>query len=256
LGHKFFTADHLAVPWNLADGQTVECQADLVRISEDTFNGALINAGSDAGKEYVFYLAQAGAGLHQGTPASPLTIFWWDNSVHLARTNVVLSVSLTRDQVNLIITTRVLDKANQNAVLFERSFVDTPSLDPSLTTAQFRALTGLTTLGGLTTDPGGPLFSGNKGDVGIWQFAEGPQPPVEALWDDFSLHLHDVPPLSISRAVQLTYAAPAAVNYAVEGAPSVQGPWLPVQDLTMPGLNQMTIPLSNPAQFFRLIQAP
>ncbi len=253
---KFFTADHLSTSWNLADGQTLECQADLVRISEDTFNGALINVGGDSRGEYIFYLTQAGAGLHKFTPSSPGTMFWWDTTVRLARTNLVLYLALTRDKANLIITTRVLDKANQNAVLFERTFVDTPAVDTSLTISEFRALTGLTNFAGLTTDPGGPLFSGNKGDVGVWQFTDVLEPPVEAVWDNFAIRLHDVPPLNITKAVQVTYTAPSEANYAVEVGPTVLGPWAPIQELPTPGLQRLAVPLSGPAQFFRLVRSP
>ncbi len=60
----------------------------------------------------------------------------------------------------------------------------------------------------------------------------------------------------IARAAQLAWPAPTGVNYIIEGAPTVQGPWLPVQDLAVPGLNQMTVPMNGPAQFFRLAPAP
>jgi hypothetical protein len=46
------------------------------------------------------------------------------------------------------------------------------------------------------------------------------------------------------------------MNYAVEAAPTVLGPYAPVDDLTLPGFEQMTIPMSGPARFFRLRQAP
>ena len=255
-GYSFFTADHSCTPWNLADGQTLECRADLLRISVNPANAALINAGSDPGGEYVFYLSPIGVGLHKWTQAKPFTFFWWDNTVRLACSNVVLSLSVTRDKANAVITTRVLDKTRQNAVLFERTFVDTPGVEPSLTTAQFRALTGLTTGPSLTPDPGAPIFSGNKGDVGVFQFTDGPQPPVEAIWDNFSLCRRDGPPLHLVPTVELTWTPPADVNYTVEGAPTLEGPWLPVQELAMPGLQKQTVPLNGPAQFFRLIQAP
>ncbi|MEK7684435.1 MAG: hypothetical protein AAB466_03320 [Verrucomicrobiota bacterium] len=62
--------------------------------------------------------------------------------------------------------------------------------------------------------------------------------------------------VGIERAVQLTWPAPAGMNYAVEGGPTVQGPWLPVQDPVLPGLQQMTVPATEAARYFRLRQAP
>jgi hypothetical protein len=255
---NYFFAERASPPWNLADGQTLECQADLIRISENTTNGATITVGNYPHTYiYGFHLSQAGAGLHKWTLATPndITMFWWDNSVHVARTNVVLYMALTRDNGSLIITTRVLDKANLNAVLFERSFVDTPGVDVYLTTAQYRALTGITSFT-LVPDPGAPFFGGSRGGVGAWQFTDGHQPPVEAIFDNFALRLHDEPPLNIARAVQVTWTAPAGVNYALEAASAVQGPYAPVQELALPGIQKQTVPLSGPAQFFRLVQVP
>ena len=122
--------------WSLADGQTLECQADLVRISENTTNIAYLLVGGDAGL-YWLGLGQKGAGLYKWTPAihPDVVCFWWDNTVQVPRTNVVLYLAVTRSQASAIITTRVLDKANQNAVLFEKAFTDTPGVDGSLANA-------------------------------------------------------------------------------------------------------------------------
>lgn len=60
----------------------------------------------------------------------------------------------------------------------------------------------------------------------------------------------------IDFTVRLSWPAPARVNYAVAGAPSVLGPWLPVQELSLPGLQQITVPATEAAQFFRLLQVP
>ena len=186
---NFFAAMHSSArPWDLADGQTLQCQIDLIRMSENTMNHAKVWAGND-GMMYAFMLGQAGVYAGKWTAGDPMTIFWLDNTNHVARTNVVLYMALTRDKGNLIITTRVLDKANQNAVLFERSFVDTPGVDASLTTAELVARTGITTVT-LGPDPGAPVFYGNQGGIDVWQFTDGHQPPVEALFDNFLLRLH------------------------------------------------------------------
>jgi hypothetical protein len=79
---------------------------------------------------------------------------------------------------------------------------------------------------------------------------------VDAIFDNFVLRLHEVPPLGIAPAVQLSWPGPAGVNFAVEAAPTVLGPWLPVPALPMPCMQNSTVPLSQPAQFFRLRQAP
>ena len=79
---------------------------------------------------------------------------------------------------------------------------------------------------------------------------------MEAIFDNFLLRLHDEAPLNIARAVQLTWTSPAGVNYRVWAAPTVEGPWLPVQELEMPGMQKQTVLPSDAAQFFRLLEGP
>jgi hypothetical protein len=55
--------------------------------------------------------------------------------------------------------------------------------------------------------------------------------------------------------VLLTRSA-TGLNYAVEAAPALQGPWLPVQNSALPGLEQMAVPANDIMKFFRLRQAP
>jgi hypothetical protein len=209
-----------------------------------------VGTGSDF---YAFSGSQRAVYLEKWTANHGLTVFWLDDTVQLPSANVVLYLALTRDKGNVIITTRVLDKNNQ--LLFERGFVDTPQLDAALSTAQFRALTGITTIS-LGPDSGPPILSGKEKGVAVLQFTDGNQPPVDAIFDNFSLCLHDVPPISIARAARLTWPVPSGVNYSVEGATNVQGPWLPIQDLATPGMQQMTVPATDLRRYFRLMQAP
>lgn len=240
--------------WTPADGQTVACQADLVSVSQNSTNMAFLWLG-DGTHFYFFSKSQKWVCLGKSWSGSSQAVFWLDNTVQLPATNVVLYLALTRDGPNLIITTRVLDKDNQDALVFERSFADTPGADASLTAAEFTALTGTTTWS-VVPENYPPVLSGAARGAAVSQFTDGQQPPVEAVWDNFSLRHHDVPPLSIARAVQLTWPAPAGVNYSIESASTVQGPWLPVQDPEIPGIQSLTVPFSGPARFFRLIQAP
>ena len=56
--------------------------------------------------------------------------------------------------------------------------------------------------------------------------------------------------------MQLTWTAPAGVNYALEAASDPKGPYVQVQEPVLPGVQKQTVPLSGPAQFFRLVGAP
>ena len=90
----------------------------------------------------------------------------------------------------------------------------------------------------------------------MFQYTDGTQPAPTAIFDNLELRTSEIPPVGIERAVRLRWPASATINYAVEGAPTLQGPWLPVQELPLPGMQQTTVPASEAAQIFRLRQAP
>jgi hypothetical protein len=169
----------------------------------------------------------------------------------IRKTNVVLSLTMTRAQTNLVLTARVLEPGEQGAVLFERSVVDTPEADPTLTTAEFETLTGMR-LPWNKDVKGMPLFSGDYLDLEIFQYNDGTKPEATAVFDNLELRRYEVPQVGIERAMRLTWPAPAGVNYAVEAAPTVLGPWLLINDTALPGLKQMTVPANRDMQFFRL----
>ena len=97
-------------------------------------------------------------------------------------------------------------------------------------------------------------------DVRMWldffQYTDGNQPAAVAVFDNVELRAYEVPQVGIAQAVQLTWPAPTGVNYALEAAPTVEGPWLPFQELEPPGIRKVSVPISAPAQFFRLVEAP
>jgi hypothetical protein len=169
--------------------------------------------------------------------------------------NVVLSLALTRKSPNVLVTARVWDKANPDTVLFERCVEDTPGIDPALTSAQLQTLSGmnLTLYPDITEAP----FTGGAALIGVWQYNyDGLQPAAVVTFDNFEIRKYEVPAMGIASAVRLSWPAPAGVNWTVQGAPTVLGPWQPVEDLALPGIQHMTVPMSSPARIFRLIQAP
>lgn len=218
--------------WSLADGKTLEAQVDLVSISPDAANWAFLWVGT--GSEcYIFAVSPHAASLLEWTEAlgNTSTEFWRDDNVQLPNTNLTMRLAISRDSQNAVITTRLLDKNATNTVLFERGFVHTPQMAP-----------------------GPPILSGKDKGLAVYQVSDGSLPPIDGVFDNFSLRLHDEPPLSIAHAVQLTW--PGVGSYAVEAGPTPQGPWLRVQDQTIPGIRATTVPANSPAQFFHLIQAP
>jgi hypothetical protein len=234
--------------WTVADGQTLEWRVDLVRMSESASMVYLAPSSWSAVQAYVLAVGHGFAGIIKVT-SSPHVLC--GDQTTIKNTNVVLSLAMTRVQTNLVLTARVLDKDNQLAVLYQRSVVDTPQVDPSLTTAEVEAMTGMHLF--FSSDPrGSPLFSGDALNLEVFQYNDGTKPAADVTFDNLELRAYEVPPVSIERAVRLTWPASPTVDFAVEGSPTVQGPWLPLIDQSLTGRKQMTIPANGDMQFFRL----
>jgi len=161
----------------------------------------------------------------------------------------------SRVDPNVIVTARVLDKADPNVVLDALTMVDTPQADPSLTTVEYEQVSGMRLLG-ITRDAAGKPLTAFRPNLWVFQYNDGTKGRADATFDNLELRTSEIPPVGIERAVRLSWPVSATMNYGVEGAPTVQGPWQPVEDQAMPGMQQMTVPLSGSAQFFRPIQAP
>ncbi len=241
--------------WKTADGETLETRVDLVNLNASA-TAAILVLGNDAGF-YGIYKGHDFMAVRKWSPSlgsTAVTMFSYEKA-QVPDTNVVLALALTRANTNVVVTARVLDKGNPPTVLYEHSVVDTPKPDPALTSAEFLSLSRMELA--LSPDLSGAPFTSGKGAVGVFQFNyDGQQPAAVATFDNLELRKYEVPLLGIVRAVRLTWPTPTGVNYSVEGAPTVQGPWLPVQELPMPGLQQMTVPASEAAQFFRPRQVP
>lgn len=71
-----------------------------------------------------------------------------------------------------------------------------------------------------------------------------------------TLRADNIPEFGIERAVRLCWPIPAGVTYFVEAAPTVQGPWLPAHNGAPPGMQQITVPAGQSAEFYRLRETP
>ena len=128
--------------WIVPDGMTKEWRADLVSLDENATNAAILLVGNEGVGGYNFMKGRDFASLNKWSSDLRISMLACEK-VALRNTNVVLALALTRVNPNLVITIRVLDKADPNTVLYQHSVVDSPSADPTLTTAQFQALTGM-----------------------------------------------------------------------------------------------------------------
>jgi hypothetical protein len=230
----------------------VELRADLMALNQASDSAVLgINVGP--GQGYVLMKSHGWFALCKANQTTMAALC--GDKVATPDTGVVMSLALTDAGQNLLLTARVFDKTDPTKLLYERAYLDTPASDEVLSSQGIADLVGAS-LSGFGADPGAAWKTGQRVWLGVWQNTDGTKPAAEAAFDNLELRTYEVPQVGIERAVRLTWPAPAGVNWAVEAAPTVQGPWLPVQDLGMPGLQKLTVPLSNPAQFFRLQQAP
>ncbi|HOW66697.1 MAG TPA: hypothetical protein P5186_21785 [Candidatus Paceibacterota bacterium] len=243
---------------NVANDTTCEWRADLISLDENATNMAGMAVSPLPGPGYAFYKGRDFAFLlkwsknYQG-----YSILWSDRFPSpIPNTNVVLAFALTREDPNVVITARVLDMADPNHALFSHSVLDTPASDPSLTPAQFYTSTGMQ-MPVLVPDAAEPPPTSSIGTcLGLFQYTDGQQPAPTAVYDNFELRTSGIPFVGVERAVRLSWPVSATINYAVEAAPTVLGPWLPLQDQTLPGFQIMTVPATEATQFFRLIQTP
>jgi hypothetical protein len=242
--------------WTVPNGQTREWRAELVSLDANATNTAILAISASSSPGYAFHKGRDFAYLLKWSTGFGFSVLWCDRlALPLPHTNVVVAFALTRVQPNLVITTRVPDKADPSQVLFQHSVVDTPGSDPALTVAQFQALTGIPFLD-LVPDAAEPPPANVAALLGVFQNTDGHQPVPTAVWDNLELRTSEIPQLGIERAVRVSWPALGTLNYAIEGAPTAQGPWQPVQDATIPGMNQMAVPASGVMRFFRAVQAP
>lgn len=236
--------------WKVEDGQTIELRVDVVGLSETARHADLWFWDQSSGHGYAVLLGKDYLAFDK-TIGGRAAILGWDFAA-VKHTRVVLALALTAAGDNLILTVRVFDKDNQNALLYERSVVDTPAADPAIPNAEIKEKLGMD----LAFDPdraGRPQMSGAWVSLGLFQYTDGTLEPAEATFDNLELRTYDVPLLAIDKAVRLQWPA-SAFPFTVEGAPAVQGPWRPVIEPVFEngGVKQMTVPSSDAMRFFRL----
>jgi hypothetical protein len=119
---------------SLMDGQTLELRADLIRASQsDAFASLAFNYQiGGLANGYMFNKNENGLSLMKFYDGATRFAWFFFANQPVKNENVTLVLALTRAGTNLNITTRVLDKENGNAVLFDRTVIDTPKADPVL----------------------------------------------------------------------------------------------------------------------------
>ena len=190
-----FAVGYLGGSWSLKVGQTLEWRVDLTGMDEHASAACLelVNAADDGA--YVF--SKGRDFIHLSKVSFPGGAPNFGHFVHdmtlIQNSNAVLALALTRATPDLILTLRILDKANHNAVLYERSVVDTSNVDRTLTHAELDAASGMHLNAG-TDIQAPPWTSFFLVGLLVWQYNyDGHQPAADATFDNLELWTYKVP---------------------------------------------------------------
>jgi len=247
-------------PAVLPEQQTLELRVDLVGANQDDAFAYLQwwHMEAPASTGYTLLKDQDEIGLiKQWNSGAANACLFWDNA-SLRNENVTLVLAFTRLGTDLRITSRVLDKDNGNAVLFERIVTDTPLSDPVLPSGAVKGIR-------MQADPAAtPWLLQDRGTVivGVWwgNTQTAPQVPAKVSLDDLEVWQYESPQLAIQNvaiqnAVVLSWPLTQR-QFVLESAASVAGRYAPVpQSPTIKdGRYEVAVPTTEQAQFFRLSQ--
>jgi len=243
----------------LPDGQTLELRADLISASQaDAYASLVFNyLINGLGNGYMFNKNENGLSLMKFYAGATKFAWFFSTNQPLKNENVTLVLALTRAGTNLNITTRVLDKDNGNAVLFDRTVLDTPKADPVLPSYTAGGMIGMADSAGtpwpllmgptwiqLNLTWGNPLLA--------------PDPRAQVIFDNVEVWQYESPQLTIQNAVLVSWPVLEG-QFLLYSAPSLDGPWTPVADPWMHTNNgrfEVSVLASASAQFFRLLLPP
>lgn len=241
----------------LPDSQTLEMRADLVGANQNDAWAGPHFLWLPGGQGYAFFKDQDEVALLKfWNGATSLAWFFYENRP-IKNQNVTLVLALTRVGSDVKITTRVLDKDNANAVLFEHSVTDTPQADPVLPNRSVRGTLSGNDLAGTAW----PVVQAPT-DVELtltWANSQAaPQPAAQVTYDNLEVWQYEPPQLAIQNAVVLSWPLTPG-QFVLESAASVDGPWELVPDpwwRTNAGQNQVSILAPDSLKFFRLRLGP
>jgi hypothetical protein len=255
---KTHVATQHAIPLSgpLADQQTLEMRVDWVAPHQnDAMAGIHALWLASPAHAYSFFADQDEVILGKcwNNVTSFAVLFYEKPS--LAGENLTLVLALKRDGSNLQVTTRVLDKDNGNAVLFERVVTDTSASDPVLPDGSFRNWPS-------EADPVGAAWPIAQAptEVNLTLQWVGSEPAsAEVVFDNVEVWQYQSPQLAIQSAVILSWPS-ASTGFVLEGASDPEnGPWATVSDAwsrTTADQVQVSVPASDSCKFYRLRFSP
>lgn len=228
--------------WSALNGQTVEWRVDLVAMNEHATMAGFALWSATTGAAYVLFKGHDFVHLCKPNPSvNEMHGHFFHDKVQIRDSNVVLSLAVTRMTPNAIVTIRILDKENNNAVLYERSAVDTPGTDRTLTRTELEAASGMHLHSGM--DAGPPILSGTDVLLTVFQYNDGTRPPAEVTYDNLERRTSAFPvwhpeiaiqaPATPSSKLNLTLSAAPKSSWAIERALAPTGPWTDISTLVI-----------------------
>ncbi len=237
----------------LPDRQTLEIRADLVSANQNDVWGGIHVVWWGEGV-YAFFKGKDEVALLKFFGSEQRLAWFFYENRPLKNQNVTLVFSFTRVGSDLRINTRVLDKDNANAVVFERTVTDTPQADPVLPN---RAVIGKI---GTADWPGTPwplVTAPTYVELNLsWVNSQAAtQGAAEVVYDNLEVWQYEPPELKIELAVIVSWPLSPG-NWILESSAAVNGRYAPL--LQTPEIRdsryQVVVPATNQAQFFRLSQ--
>jgi hypothetical protein len=222
---------YLGGNWNVPNGETLELRADLVGMSEHATTANVFLWDASLGQGYGVIKGRDFIQLSKSSfYANGLHSVLFYEKLVTQNTNVVMGLAMTRVDPNVIVTARILDKANDNAVLYQRSVVDTPNVDRTLTETEMEAVSGMWLQ--LGSEEGAPSTSVSALMLGVYQYGDGTKPAADVTFDNFELwrsvwrpEMAIQLPSILSQKVNLTLSAAPNSSWNIERALDLAGPW-------------------------------
>lgn len=244
----------------LEDGRTLEIRMDLIQTSADDLFCMPVCGGTyeGAGTLYWAFVDRNEVALvkyryDSNDPSrNHITTFYWD-IVEATFENVTVKMAFTKtNSSSLAITVKVVDKGNQGATLYERTFVDGPNQDGPLPPPDPH------NYGFFTADQGVPYPAFSYAALGCSHtITKIPLPPLlEMRVDNVEYDVYDPPSLDIANSVLLSWPANTEKEQVVVGADSPTGPvWTPWPEPIFKRFGQMcmTVPTTATQQYFKLV---
>jgi predicted amidohydrolase/N-acetylneuraminic acid mutarotase len=196
----FILGHEIPTPAVLTNGWTVEGRADLVRANQnDVWASVHFSWNTHGNSGYIFWKDEDELALAKFWDGGSSVAWFFYEQRPVKNSNATLVLTLTRRDSDLVLNSRVLDRGNGNAILFDRTVVDTAKADSVLPTGAARLAPGVQDLVGepwrLISGPG--IIEATLDWVNS---EDAPNGPAEVTYDNIEVWLYQSPQLAQLRA--------------------------------------------------------